>query len=306
MRAQPQIEFGTDFIEETVFFTVHELERHGKQTELVERFHQERSRLYETSAETNQSQFEKFYMGFFKELCLQQFFEDVAAHFPRFVKENIRLLIRRSFGRKSEGAELFVRGTDRTIITALQTTRILNSKFLSGFLHHEWMRISDMLDPVFEYDTHASLRGTNEIEENLNRDRFRILWDLSIVSRLLKEENPSYMSIDELTDRFERVFGTWLPEERSAVYETVVRSWPVTQKVMIDSSAAGDHKRISELAPVRCPLCQFTSYKLIRDWENDRANVCSAARDDYPQWSPEDGMCAQCFELYRSRQKVGR
>lgn len=325
MLAQPEIEFGTDFIEETVFFTVHELERQGKQRELVERFHQDRSRLYEVSDETNQNQFEKFYLDFFRELGLRQFFYDLTTNFPRLAKGSIRLLIRRSYGRKSEGAELFVRGSVRTVITALQTTRILDLNFLSGYLRHEWTRISDMLDPAFEYDAHASLRGTNEIEENLNRDRFKILWDLSIASRLWNEGHFSFMNIEELKNHFERVFNTWFLEEREAVYETVTRSWPISQKAMIDFSVAGDHKRVSELAPIRCPLCHFTSYQLspmrqlllgkiwksspslqlLRNWEDDRVSICSMAQEDYPEWSPEDGMCVQCFELFRSRQKVG-
>lgn len=325
MLSQPEIEFGTDFIEETVFFTVHELERQGEQRELVERFHEDRSRLYVVADETNQNQFEKFYLDFFRELGLRQFFYDLATNFPRLVKESVRLLIRRSYGRKSEGAELFVRGSVRTVITALQTTRILDLNFLSGYLRHEWTRISDMLDPAFEYDAHASLRGTNEIEENLNRDRFKILWDLSIASRLLNEGHFSFMNIEELKNRFERVFNAWFLEEREAVYETVTRSWPISQKAMVDFSVAGDHKRVSELAPIRCPLCHFTSYQLspmrqlllgkiwtsspslqlLRNWEDDRVSICSMAQEDYPEWSPEDGMCAQCFELYRSRQKVG-
>jgi hypothetical protein len=305
MLVQPEIEFGTDFIEETVFFTVHELERQGKQMELVERFHQDRSRLYEVADETNQNQFAKFYLDFFRELGLRQFFYDLTIDFPRLAKESVRLLIRRSYGRKSEGAELFVRGSVRTVITALQTTRILDLNFLSGYLRHEWTRISDMLDPAFEYDAHASLRGTNEIEENLNRDRFKILWDLSIASRLLNEGHFSFMNIEELKNRFEIVFSAWFLEERDAVYETVTRSWPISQKAMIDFSVAGDHKRISELAPIRCPLCHFTSYQLLRNWEDDRVSICSMAQEDYPEWSPEDGMCVQCFELFRSRQKVG-
>lgn len=305
MLVQSQIDFGTDFIEETVFFTVYELERQCKQMELVERFHLDRSRLYEVVDETNQNQFEEFYLDFFRELGLRQFFYDLMANFPRLAKENVRLLIRRSYGRKSEGTELFVRGSVRTVITALQTTRILDLNFLNGYLRHEWMRISDMLDPQFEYDAHAGLRGTNEIEDNLNRERFKILWDLSIASRLLNEGHFSFMNIEELKDRFERVFSTWFSEARDAIYETVVRSWPISQKALIDFSVAGDHKRASGFAPVRCPLCHFTSYQLLRNWEDDRAGVCFMAQEDYPKWFPEDGMCAQCFELYRSRQKVG-
>jgi hypothetical protein len=162
-----------------------------------------------------------------------------------------------------------------------------------------------MLNPAFEYAAHASLRGANEIEENLNRDRFKILWDLSIASRLLKDGHFSFMKMDDLKNRFERVFAAWLLEEREAVYETVTRSWSISQKVMIDFSVAGDHKRISEVAPVRCPLCHFTTYELLRYGADDRAGVCSMAQEDYPEWSPDDGMCPQCFELYRSRRKVG-
>lgn len=305
MLVQTQIEFGADFIEETVFFSVHELERQGKQRELIKRFHEERSCLYEVSNETDQNRFEKLYLDFFKELGLWEFFYQLTTDFPRFREENVRLLIRRSYGRKSEGAELFVRGTVRTVVTGLQTTRILDLNFLSGYLHHEWTRISDMLNPAFEYDAHASLRGTNEIEENLNRDRFKILWDLSIASRLLNEGHFSFMNIEELKNRFERVFSIWFLEDRQAIYDAVTHSWPISQKAMIDFSAAEGRKRISGLSPIRCPLCHFTTFQLFRDWEDDGAGICSRVQEDYPGWSPEEGMCEQCFELFRSRQKVG-
>ena len=304
MLVQPQIEFEADFIEETVFFAVHELERQGEQRELVARFHEDRSRLYEVSDETDQNRFEKVHLNFFEELGLRQFFYQLTTDFPRLTDGSVRLLIRRAYGRKSEGAELFVRGSIRTVVTGLQTTRILDLNFLSGYLRHEWTRISDMLDPAFEYDAHASLRGANEIEENLNRDRFKILWDLSIASRLLNEGHFSFMNIEELKNRFERVFSTWFLEDREAIYDAATRVWPISQKALIDFSVVGGRKRFSGLAPVRCPLCHFTSYQLLCNWEDDRASICSMVQEDYPEWSPEDGMCVQCFELYRSRQKV--
>lgn len=305
MRVQPQIEFGADFIEETVFLAIHELERQDEQRELVKRFHDQRSRRYEVSDKTDKNGFEKFHEDFFKELGLRQFFYRLMEDFPQLAERSSRFLIRRSYGRKSEGAELFVRGSVRTVVTALQTTRILDLNFLRGYLRHEWARISDMLDPAFEYDVHASLHADNEIEENLNRDRFRILWDLSIVSRLLIKEADSFTNIEDLKRQFEHIFSTWPLEDRKAIYETVTRVWPISQKSLIDFSAADSCKRVSGLAPVRCPLCHFTTYQLLKDWEDDRADICSMVKEDYPEWAPEEGMCAQCFELFRSRQKAG-
>lgn len=305
MRVQPSIEFGADFIEETVFLTIHELERQGERRELVKRFHDQRCGRYEVLDKTDKNRFEKFYSDFFTELGLRHFFYRLIADFPQLAERSSRFLIRRSYGRKSEGAELFVRRSVRTVVTALQTTRILDLSFLSGYLRHEWTRISDMLDPAFEYDAHASLEADHEIEENLNRDRFKILWDLSIASRLLKKEVVSFLNIEDLNKQFERVFSSWLPEDCKAIYDAVTRVWPISQKALIGFSAAGVRKRVSDLAPVRCPLCHFTSYQLLNHWEDDLASICSMAREDYPSWVPEEGMCEQCFELFRSRQKVG-
>lgn len=304
MRAQPKIEFGTDFIEETVFLAVHELERQGGQRKLVREFHEERSRCYEVLDKTDKNKFEKFHSDFFNELGLRPFFYRIAADFPQLAERNDRFLIRRAYGRKSEGAELFVRGSVRTVVTALQTTRILDLNFLSGYLRHEWARISDMLDPAFEYDAYASLEADHEIEENLNRDRFKILWDLSIASRLLAKKAVSFLNMEDLRKQFERVFDAWLAEDRKAIYDTVTRAWPISQRVLIRFSAAGGRRRVSALAPVRCPLCHFTSYQLFNRWEDDRAAICAMVREDYPKWIPEEGMCEQCFELFRSRQKV--
>ena len=54
---------------------------------------------------------------------------------------------------------------------------------LTRYCRHELMHIHDMLDPTFGYDPDTRV-GQNPGEETLILHRYRMLWNISVDSRL--------------------------------------------------------------------------------------------------------------------------
>ncbi|TVL99952.1 MAG: hypothetical protein CV080_07375, partial [Candidatus Kuenenia stuttgartiensis] len=52
-----------------------------------------------------------------------------------------------------------------------------------------------------------------------------------------------------------------------------------------------------------CPLCQFRTYKWVENLEEDIETV-QDIRQDFPNWSAEDGACDRCVEMYKSRKAI--
>jgi hypothetical protein len=55
---------------------------------------------------------------------------------------------------------------------------------------------------------------------------------------------------------------------------------------------------------LRCPLCDFTCYEPIKNWSSEMSVVADEIKKDHPQWTPESGICPQCFDLYNCRTKI--
>ena len=75
---------------------------------------------------------------------------------------------------------------------------------LTRYCRHELMHISDMLDPVFGYDPDTKV-GQNPGEETLILHRYRILWSLSVDSRLTAAGKEPMLRKE---DRFKE-FRSW-------------------------------------------------------------------------------------------------
>ena len=163
------------------------------------------------------------------------------------------------------------------------------------------MHVADMLDPAFAYDPHAPLGGSNEVEEDLIRERFRVLWDLWTHGRMQRRGWPTLRDDTARRQEFERAFALLASARRTALVERMIRQDRWTQRELL--ALATDERLTKTLGQggVRCPLCHFPTQDGVRDWSGARAAVAEAIRADYPSWSACEGACGQCAELYRSR-----
>jgi hypothetical protein len=239
--ARLQLKFDSSFVEEAVFLTV---KGKGASDRFVKTFHRDRERMYQTQlpAQERDRQFMAFYETHFHELGLRQIFEQLILEFPRVCQPAILVFMKRVWSKQEEEVELYVQGELKTVYIGLQVTRICDREFLKKFLTHELTRVSDMLDPRFQYSPFPDLGGASEIEDNLVRERFRILWDIYIKGRLRKKGYSSEDSEEDQMSILKRGFPFWDEKRRGQISAQVRGGENFRQRDLLELATRGKCK----------------------------------------------------------------
>src|SRR3989338_1153374 len=297
-----QINFDLTFIEEAVFLSMR-----TKQGDKPYRdFCNEKEKIYQkdVSGDERDKAFKLLYDRYFCSLGLEDFFKNICKDFPLLSQPEIRVVVKRVWNRKHEEAELYVQPHQKTVYLGILVRRVLDLTFLESFLRHELVRISDMLAQDFQYSPHPDLGGKNEIENNLIRERFRLLWDFYIDARLKRRGFPTSKPYEKQKEEFERrFFFLAVPELEQILYKLE----GCESLMQIDLlSWAGDPRSLKVLGEggLRCPLCGFTSFGPVKQWDAQTFPVVNVIKKDYPLWEPSQGICPQCFDLYSLRIKA--
>ncbi len=297
-----QINFGSTFIEEAVFL----LMRTRQGDKLYKDFCNEKEEIYQkdVSGDERDQAFKLLYDRYFRNLGLEDFFKNICRDFPHLFQPEIRVVVKRVWNRKHEEAELYVQPHQKTVYLGILVRRMTDLIFLESFLRHELMRISDMLTLDFQYSPHPALGGKNEIENNLIRDRFRLLWDLYIDARLIRKGFKTVKPYEKQKEEFRRKFFFLAWPELEQMLHKLEGCESLMQIDLL--SWAGDPRSTKVLGEggLRCPLCDFTSFDPVEKWDAGTDYVVSEIRKDYPFWDPSQGICPQCFDLYGLRVKA--
>jgi hypothetical protein len=207
-------------------------------------------------------------------------------------KEVHRALVARSNGPSDEGAELLV-GETRSVLVRLRPERFLAPAPLVVFLRHEMRHVADMLDPAFGYRPDLGVCGRTRAQDELARDRYRVLWNLAID----QVETPP---VDAATRRaqLDRAFAAVSEALRdrlaAAFRDPAARTHERLAAAARDPWAfLGASRKGGPSAGSPCPLCGFPTHR----W--DPAPPKEAIARDFPLWSEADGACVQCADIYR-------
>ncbi len=261
------VRFESTFFEDAVFLSIKSLEERGDTT-FVQRFNAEKDSFYEKKAD--EKAFQEFYENQFKRLDLGAAFESILSQHVFFNEPSLTFFVRRIFSRKHEGSELFVDGCAKTVVLNIQVERFMEPEYLTNFLKHEFLRVSDMLDPAFEYSPEAPLGGVNDSENNLIRERFSALWNRYIHSRL---NGGAFFEPGRFTQG--RLISMARDERTSKGFKD---------------------------GGLICSLCGFPSFDKIGDWsEPKKLRVAKSIQEDRPDWDPSMDSCRQCFEMIQAR-----
>ncbi len=229
------LQFDPSFIEETVFLYAKACAYTEKA--LIDDFHQAREALYtkECPGEERDKDFQLLWADYFKKMGLRKTLENILMEFPLLSGPRIFIFIKRAWNKKQEDVELFARGEEdqKRVCIGLQAARMLDKPFLETFLRHELTHISDMLDSDFQYDPRISLGGKTELEDNLIRDRFHLLWDIYINLRLVRKGFPMNSSLDQQRGIFERLFSRWDGQKRESVFEQITTNENYTHENLL-------------------------------------------------------------------------
>jgi hypothetical protein len=239
-------------------------------------------------------------LAWFGEWDLENRLSNIVSRFVELPSALKAMAFRKARGRNDEASELYrdPAGQWRGIV-ALRPERFTDDDALTRFLHHELAHLADMVNPHFGYSPELEQTGQTASQLRLTRERYRLLWDVSIDGRLTQRGLDTVA--DEIQRRHEFNGGfAFLPETRREELFADLWNGRLAQHEPLLEIAADPRGLQGRHAPVpgaACPLCGFATFQ----W-TDIGELRAAARDriqaEFPGWRDGESVCARCAEMY--------
>ena len=163
-----------------------------------------------------------------------------------------------------------------------------------------------MVDPAFDYSPNLALPGQARSQQRLIRERYRLLWDITIDGRLINSGRATVATREQRARDFDRAYS-FLPEARRQ--DTFQSLWsnpsPIhSELVRLASDPRDFHSTNEPLPGAICPLCDFPTFhwadKILLD-----PIIVQTITDEFPTWTPEQGLCQRCADVFKAaRQNV--
>lgn len=267
---------------------------------LNNRYHNIADPIYEERPEEEREEaFSDLYRRLFVELGCEKLLREAVREFEGIIEAVDLVVVTKTRDRNEEGADLR-KGQDEEG-EIVMTLSLFPSHFLSpvkmrSFLHHELQHIADMLDPAFSY-----LPGQRLAEmlptENLLRDRYRLLWDITIDGRIYRRGSDTVATQEDRYEEFNILFARLPKKERLLWFDKVWKTDHPTHSELLRlaKEGKGTHEKCGETQGGLCPLCQFPTY----DWAQElNEDVVAHIQKDFPDWQIEMMLCKRCAEVY--------
>lgn len=269
----------------------------------VARFHRERERLYAIpDPDERNTAFFKLHLDWFREWGLEQPLTDVLREFPLVRDELGTLAVRKTSGKNDEGAELYVNEAgQRTGLLALRLERLANHSALLDYLRHEFTHLHDMLNPEFGYSPALDLPGLNAAQKRLARERYRLLWDITIDGRLTAAGHTPMATRDQHAIAFGRGYSFWSDSKQAEVLNALwsCRAPRHSDLLALISDPRGLRDAHRPEPGASCPLCDFPTF-LWADVASVSPRIRQRIAAEFPAWQPEHGLCSRCLETYEA------
>lgn len=302
-----QLRYDEDFIEAAVFFCSRG-GRVGVPRMQVARFECEREKNYGIlDPDERNAAFFRLHLAWFREWGLEASLAACLREFPLLGRQLNALAIRKTPSRQDEGAELFVNAAgERTGLLALRVERFRDDAALHAYLRHEFTHLHDMLNPAFGYSPDLELAGANAAQKRLARERYRLLWDITIDGRLAAAGHLPSASREQHAAGFARSYAFWPADRRDSTFSGL---WGCAapahrQLLALIDDPRGLRDTHLPLPGAACPLCDFPTF----NWA-DMALVSGAIQHrisaEFPAWQPENGLCYRCLETYHALAGAG-
>jgi hypothetical protein len=297
-----QLRYDEDFVEGAVFICANR-RAEGPPPLQVRRFHRERERLYAIlDPDERNAAFFALHLEWFREWGLEKLLLQSVDEFPELRSRLNSFAIRKARARSDEGAELYVSAENgRVCVAAICVERFNQPAELATLLRHELTHINDMLNPDFGYSPQPHLPGQNAAQQRLTRERYRLLWDITIDGRLVRAGRLPEAARSGHRAAFDRVFGFWAEARRDEAFDSLwLNARPSHGQLLAIASDPRDVRHATEPAPgTPCPLCSFPTFDWAGSEELKRAPLVAAIQAEFPHWLPGDGACRRCVGIYR-------
>jgi hypothetical protein len=273
---------------------------------------QEREALYEIEEEERREAFfVRLNRRYFAELSLGAPIAQALDEQPEIARGVQAGRLLRAMAGKEEGAELFVdRGAagkagtpDRLLILRLVPRSLLSTGTLLLFLRHELFHIADMLDPAFQYDPEIPEFEGGAARLKIILNRYRVLWDTVIDGRLWKRGQAAAgaRELRWLEFRVEfAMLGDLVDPEFKRWFDCDTPAHPQLLKFAAEPLAACGRSACPS-APIICPVCRGLGPDALAGAAAPPESLLVEIHRDAPGWRPDQGICRQCLDLFRSR-----
>ncbi len=297
-----QLRYDEDFIEAAAFFCTSG-RRSGVPSLQIARFHREREKLYAIlDPDERNTAFFNLHLDWFREWGLEKLITDLLKEFPLLLEKLSVLAVRKTRNKNDDGAELYVNEAgQRSAILALRPESFERDAALRDYVRHEFTHLSDMLDPAFGYAPTLDLPGLNGAQQRLARERYRLLWDITIDGRLAAAGRTPMQAREQHAAAFARGYSFW-PEQRQA--EAFNALWQGRSPrhadfltLIADPRGLRDAHRPAPGAS--CPLCDFPTFQWA-DVAMLPPEIVHRIVAEFPAWQPEQSLCSRCLETYQA------
>jgi hypothetical protein len=236
------IELDPQLLEAVVFLEMRRREQLGEQAAYRD-YRGRIDALYDLPAddEGRDFAFRDVHAEFFEGLGFGQAIRGYIEEFPLLHRELDRITCLKARSRREEGADLFVRLDEggggglhhRTAVVHLRAETFLDTDKLSILLRRELYHISDMVEPAFGYEPDLGDTGESIAQENLIRDRYRVLWHLYIDARLGRAGRAPVASLQQPQSLLRKAFDGLGDQNTKAIFETVSSARSLTHSDLL-------------------------------------------------------------------------
>jgi len=297
--------YAPDLVEEAVLLAERTVPR-----DTMLGFRRERNAVYDIAdPERRDAAFRDVHLRWFVRLGLHRPVEEAMQERAEMAPRVAQVRVLRALGRQEEGADLFDRALpDATgrrqplLALRLRPSLLLDPESLRALLRHELMHVADMLDPAFGYERSLPPSDDGPSADNIVRDRYRVLWDVTIDGRLARaglahpdaraaRRREFAATFSMLGDRADRIFDDWF--SRVVPTHQAVAAFASSPPVPIGDEHGG--------GTGRCPLCRFPVAALDPTPERLSTEARQRIERAHPGWHLSQGLCAQCLDLYEAQ-----
>jgi hypothetical protein len=305
------IEFDPLLTEEVVLREINRRATRGDPG-VFEEYHRRIDPLYELPNREKLRRIREINDEFFAELGFSDIIPQVLDEFPVILKKVRTVYVGRAM--QEDEADLAVNESlgaesphPETLLLKLNTESFSDTERLRRVVRHELMHVQDMLDEDFGYE--PVLLSLPFLERALVTRRYRVIWDIYIDARLLREGRETISNKEERRREFEALYLKIPLPERTQVFEGLWSLENLRHAEMLEFArdASSLLTRFTErrervfLPGNPCPLCRFPTYRWMDNIEGVDEWVIRAIQSDFPDWGPEDGACERCIEIYQAR-----
>ena len=253
-----EIRFQPALLQEVIDSFIEKTEREGDPTYYKE-FHELADPIYEKfTLDDREAEFKKLYQYLFGIWGFSDIIRDAFNEFPELKQRVGIVLVKGVLKEDQEGVDVLRKwgSVEHDLAKQFEEKglkgvgiKLIPRRFydpaLTRYCRHELLHIHDMLDPAFGYDPDTRV-GQNPGEETLILHRYRILWNISVDSRLIASGKEPMLQKEDRFKEFRSWYRKIPPAQLKSVFEGLWQASYFTHSELVEM--ATDTLRILDRA----------------------------------------------------------